>query len=431
MTATKRFIPCIYLYNEHAVRSLDDKTIVETDPFRLAKAYSEGNADELIIFDLSYDDESHETALLIIKEICKDVEIPVIGAGNIKRMEDVKKLLYAGCKRAALNYDLESNVAITKEVSDKFGKDKILASFSDINNLKTNKELAAEYVSELLVLNAHIIKEVEDETDIPAIVSLKEVALNKLIEVFSYQNILGVTGNSINDNIKEILSLKELLKEQGISVGILEPAFTWADFKKDPQGLVPVVVQDYKTDAVLMVAYMDEDAYNYTLKTGKMTYYSRSRKERWVKGDTSGNFQYVKKLTADCDMDTILAKVYQVGVACHTGAYSCFFNEIVKKNDYDENEKNPLNVLMDVSAVIADRKKNPKEGSYTNYLFDKGIDKILKKVGEEATEIVIAAKNPNPEEIKYEISDFLYHVMVLMEEKGVTWQEIMEDLAKR
>ena len=214
-------------------------------------------------------------------------------------------------------------------------------------------------------------------------------------------------------------------------MGILESPYKWEEFKKDPQGLVPVIVQDYKTDAVLMLAYMDEDAFNYTLKTGKMTYYSRSRQERWVKGETSGHYQYVKKLTADCDMDTILAKVYQVGVACHTGAYSCFFNEIVKKSDYDENEKNPLNVLMDVSAVIADRKKNPKEGSYTNYLFDKGIDKILKKVGEEATEIVIAAKNPNPEEIKYEISDFLYHIMVLMEEKGVTWQEIMEDLAKR
>ena len=143
---------------------------------------------------------------------------------------------------------------------------------------------------------------------------------------------------------------------------------------------------------------------------------------------TSGHFQYWKELTADCDSDTILAKVYQVGAACHTGKRSCFFQQIVKK---DYTERNPYKVFEDVFRVILDRKEHPKEGSYTNYLFDKGIDKILKKCGEEATEIVIAAKNPNPEEIKYEISDFLYHVMVLMAEKGITWEDITTELARR
>ena len=160
-----------------------------------------------------------------------------------------------------------------------------------------------------------------------------------------------------------------------------------------------------------MVAYMNEEAYDTTIRTGKMTYYSRSRNELWIKGDTSGHYQYVKSLTADCDMDTILAKVSQVGAACHTGRPSCFFQEILKK---ESEETNPLRVFESVMNVIEDRKVHPKEGSYTNYLFDKGIDKILKKLGEEATEIVIASKNPNPNEIKYEISDFLYHMMVLM-----------------
>ena len=128
-------------------------------------------------------------------------------------------------------------------------------------------------------------------------------------------------------------------------------------------------------------------------------------------------------------MDTILAKVSQIGAACHTGSKSCFFNEITKK-DYEESS-NPLHVFEEVFDVIKDRKVHPKEGSYTNYLFDKGIDKILKKLGEEATEIVIAAKNPNPNEVKYEISDFLYHMMVLMAEKDVTWEEITTELANR
>ena len=130
----------------------------------------------------------------------------------------------------------------------------------------------------------------------------------------------------------------------------------------------------------------------------------------------------------DCDNDTLLAKVHQIGAACHTGNRSCFYRTILKK-EYDET--NPLKVFEDVYGVIEDRKVHPKEGSYTNYLFDKGIDKILKKVGEEATEIIIAAKNPDPEEIKYEISDFLSHVMVLMAERGVTWEDITKELAKR
>ena len=202
----------------------------------------------------------------------------------------------------------------------------------------------------------------------------------------------------------------------------------FSKLKTNSDGLIPVVVQDYKTGAVLMLAYMNEEAYDMTLRTRTMTYWSRSRNELWVKGETSGHYQYVKSLSYDCDADTLLAKVEQIGNACHTGAYSCFFNDIIT---YDYEEKNPFSVLSDVYEVIEDRKANPKEGSYTNYLFDKGIDKILKKVGEEATEIVIAAKNPNANEIKYEISDFLYHVMVLMVERGVTWEEIMRELANR
>ena len=171
------------------------------------------------------------------------------------------------------------------------------------------------------------------------------------------------------------------------------------------------------------------EGFDTTIRIGKMTYYSRSRQELWTKGMTSGHIQYLKSLTADCDYDTILAKVSQVGgIACHTGNPTCFFNDIVKK---EYSEKNPLKIFEDVYDIILDRKAHPKEGSYTNYLFDKGIDKILKKVGEEATEIVIAAKNPDNEEIKYEISDFLYHVMVLMAEKGVTWEDITGELSQR
>lgn len=424
----KKFIPCIYLYKGNAVRGFSDSTISNTNPVALARYYSDNNADELIIYDMSDSDTEHEEALDIIKEICGTAEIPVIGAGNVKRMEDIKKLLYAGCRKAALNYSKPGNVEITEEVSKKFGKDKIVACVTEADDIVRNTKLLEAYVEEIILVKETYLKEALQVSEIPMIASVPEVSLDKLMEILSKKNICGISGYAINENAKELLSIKSLCQNNGIKVNTFEPAIAWDEFKLNSDGHVTVVVQDYKTDEVLMVAYMNEEAYDMTLKTGKMTYYSRSRQELWVKGETSGNFQYVKSLTADCDKDTILAKVSQIGAACHTGSHSCFFNEIMAK-EYDES--NPLKVFEQVFDVIKDRKIHPKEGSYTNYLFDKGIDKILKKLGEEATEIVIAAKNPNENEVKYEISDFLYHMMVLMAEKNITWEEITTELAQR
>ena len=424
----KKFVPCIYLYHEHAVRNLTDTTIVDTDPVRLADYYCEHNADELIVFDMSEGDAEHDAALDIIKEICTRAEVDVIGAGNVKRMEDIKKLLYAGCKKAVLDYEKESNIEITEEVSLKFGKDKILISYNNPSVLELHKEKIEKYISAMILMNPHQIRETQAILSLPFFVQINQVALNKLLEIFAYENVCGVTGNTINDNVKEIVALKDLCRENDIPIESFQAAYKWEDFKKNSDGMVPVVVQDYRTREVLMMAYMNEEAYEQTLKLGKMTYYSRSRQELWLKGLTSGHYQYVKELVADCDMDTILAKVSQVGAACHTGSRSCFFKELAQKEYI---ETNPLTVLLEDYKIIMDRKVNPKEGSYTNYLFDKGIDKILKKCGEEATEIVIAAKNPDSEELKYEIADFLYHMMVLMAECDIDWSDITKELVNR
>lgn len=426
--AYKKFIPCIYLYKGNAVKNFTDSTILDTNPAALAKYYSDNNADELIVYDMSDGDTAHEEALDIIKDICSEAEIPVIGAGNVKRMEDIKKLLYAGCKKAALNYAKPGNIEITEEVSKKFGKDKIVACVTEVSAITDHEELIEAYVDEIILVKETCLKEAIAVSRFPMIASVPEVSLDKILEILSKDNICGISGYAINENAKELLPIKELCKNNDIAVNTFESALPWEDFKLNSDGHVTVVVQDYKTDEVLMVAYMNEEAYRMTLQTGKMTYYSRSRDELWIKGETSGHYQYVKSLTADCDKDTILAKVSQVGAACHTGSHSCFFNKIMEK-EYEET--NPLKVFEQVFAVIQDRKIHPKDGSYTNYLFDKGIDKILKKLGEEATEIVIAAKNPNANEIKYEISDFLYHMMVLMVEKDVTWEEITAELARR
>lgn len=431
----KKFIPCIYLYQKGAVRCFDDRTIVKMNAPELAKYYSDNNADELLVFDLSGTDAEHEENLDVIKAICAAVDIPVIGAGNVKRMEDVKKLLYAGCARAALNYSKPGNVEITKEVSLKFGKDKISVCVAKSSEITANQELLEEYASELILVTPAGERETGEKKAcfqaacLPVLLCLEEVSLEKILEIVRQEKLKGISGPVINENAKEIRALKNLCADAGISVNTFEAKIAWTELKKNSDGMVPVVVQDEKTDEVLMVAYMNEEAYEQTIKTGRMTYFSRSRQKLWLKGETSGHFQYVHSLTADCDLDTILARVTQVGPACHTGSHSCFFNPIMEKESV-QNE-NPLKVFEEVLAVIKDRKVNPKEGSYTNYLFEKGIDKILKKLGEEATEIVIAAKNPNPNEIKYEISDFLYHMMVLMVEKDVTWEEITTELANR
>lgn len=425
----KKIIPCIYLSNKTAVKGLKDHTLVDSDPLALAKFYEANNADALLIYDMSDSDETHEEALDIIKSICVTLDIPVYGAGNVKRMEDIKKLLYAGCNKAALNYSKQGNIDITEEVSKKFGTDKIIASVESLDEIKMNKDLIATYCDMVLLVNPVKVHDAASVSPVPMLVSLPELTLDKMIQVLQIENIYGISGEAVTKNAAELKTLKGILEENGVKVSKAHAHFTWEEFKLNSDGLLPVIVQDYKTDEVLMMAYMNQEAYEKTLETGLMTYFSRSRQSLWVKGETSGHFQHVQSLTIDCDMDTMLAKVIQTGVACHTGNKTCFFQTVMEKEM--KTEDNPLRVFEDVYEVIRDRKVNPKEGSYTNYLFDKGVDKILKKVGEEATEIVIAAKNPNPNEIKYEISDFLYHVMVLMVEKGVTWSDITEDLAKR
>lgn len=198
------------------------------------------------------------------------------------------------------------------------------------------------------------------------------------------------------------------------------------DIKFDEKGLVPAVVQDAETGAVLMMAYMNEESLLKTVESKQTWFFSRSRNELWNKGATSGNTQEVVEMSYDCDGDTILVKVVQNGVACHTGEYSCFYNSIV------ESEKKPgYDVLDRLYALIKDRKENPVEESYTNYLFDKGVDKILKKVGEESAEVIIGAKNDSQEEVIYEASDLVYHMVVLLVEMGISITDIKAELNKR
>lgn len=424
----KRLTPCILIDGGKAVKWFDDRTVIAKDAVALAKHYCERGADELIVFDLSVSDEDHEEAIELMRKINRVISIPMVAGGNIRRQEDVKKILYAGAKRAMLNFSKAVSQEILEEVSLRFGKERIAVSLNDFDGLFKRQHQIAEFTSEVIFMHRLDLNSVLSITDIPCVVVTDTMEQAEILNILKSDGVKGVSGLFVSQLDMDFNELKEICVDEGIKMTSFESIMEFSELKLNSDGMLPVVVQDYKTNEVLMVAYMDEDAFNHTVKTGKMTYFSRSRRERWVKGETSGHYQYVKSLTVDCDKDTLLAKVEQIGAACHTGNRSCFYQQIVG-SDYDS--KNPLQVFESVYNTITDRKQHPKEGSYTNYLFDKGLDKILKKVGEEATEIVIAAKNPNTEEIKYEIADFLYHAMVLMVERGVSWEDIIKELAER
>ena len=415
----KRVIPCIFIDGGKAVRWFYDREVIAEDVIALAKSYSDCGADELIVFDLSESDDDHEEAIDLMKRINRVIRIPMVAGGNIKRQEDVKKVLYSGAKRAMINFSKPDSVKMMEDAAKRFGKEKIAVSLNDFDALFKHQHLIQEYCSEIVFMHRLDLNSVMNVTDVPCVIVTDTMEESELYKILKCPGVKGLSGKYISQPEMDFNEFKKKCADEDIKM---------TSFKLNSDSLIPVIVQHYRTQEVLMLAYMNEEAFDHTIKTGKMTYFSRSRQSLWVKGETSGHFQYVKSLTIDCDKDTLLAKVDQVGAACHTGNPTCFFQPLAG-TDYDES--NPLQVFESVYNTIVDHKEHPKEGSYTNYLFEKGIDKILKKVGEEATELVIAAKNPNPEEVKYEMSDFLYHAMVLMVEKGISWEDIVRELANR
>lgn len=416
----KKLIPFINAENEMA------NSVVH-----LADRYSCQGADELYLYNFTGDEKSREEFLATVRAAEKQIDIPFMAGIYVSRFEDVKKALYTGASQVVIRKALLPEEKELREIFARFGKEKLVVEIDMKADFHTAEQLDSLYE---LGFGTAILKHINTTKSFEeAIRGTKMKVLirdglvrNDLAELLSHDTVEAVLTNYFEE--KDIYKAKRALKKQGLDVEVFESMIDFGDFKLNDQGLIPAVVQDYRTGDVLMVGYMNKESYGKTIKTGRMTYYSRSRQEIWLKGETSGHFQYVKSLMLDCDNDTILAKVRQVGAACHTGSRSCFFQELAKKEYVSTN---PLQVLTEDFQIILDRKENPKEGSYTNYLFDHGIDKILKKCGEEAAEIIIAAKNPDAEELKYEIADFLYHMMVLMAECGLDWSDITKELVNR
>lgn len=413
----KKVIPYVLL-KDGAVWLADGSRICDAPVY--CQACANSGADGLLFVDTSKTEEEHHANMELLKKLSGNDLGSFIAGGNCHHIDDVKKYLYTGADGMFFTPGAEETLlqeGLSRFKAERAGRmvesaEEALQAYGQ--GFRLFYCLTEEGIS---IVSA--LKEKED-----ALVYCSAESCPRALE----RGAAGLLYTVPEKKAGKVMDYKQELLQSGFDVDVFQPAFTWADFKLNQDGMLPVVVQDWRNDEVLMVAYMNEEAYHLTVKTGRMAYFSRSRQSLWIKGETSGHFQYVKSLKIDCDQDTLLARVVQVGAACHTGNRSCFYRDIVNR----ETAKNsPYKVLESVYNTIMDRKCNPKEGSYTNYLFNKGLDKILKKVGEEATEIVIAAKNPQPEEIVYELGDFLYHVMVLMADKGITWEDVAGELADR
>ena len=361
---------------------INAETEYSSNVLEKAMAYEQNGADGLYIYNYDANEKEQMKFLETVKMILKKVDIPLLIGCYVKRFEDVKKALYTGATYAVVPYGADFPKEEIGKAIDRFGKDKLLVEFNCDPETTNGEYRNAELLNSLkeLGIAGFIFKHVTPDdvkkqiaaSPLPVLVR-DSLVRNDIESLLSLENVSGVLTNYYVG--KNIIKVKNSLRDFGIDTKCLVSAMAFSEFKTDANGLVPVVVQDYKTSEVLMVAYMNEEAYNKTIATGRMTYFSRSRNELWVKGETSGHYQFLKELRIDCDNDTILAKVHQLGAACHTGNVSCFFTELCRK---EYSNYNPLSVLTEDYNIILDRKVNPKEGSYTNYLFDKASTRFLR-----------------------------------------------------
>ena len=392
----KNLLAHIFMKNGKAVTGLTNFHILgERSIPELAKYYEHKGADALILFDLSKSEEEHKLHQRIIKCLCGRSQIPVIAGGHIEGLHDMEALVDMGCDRVFLNMSKEENRDLLPEARKQFGKEHIAVCINDFTFPKEENDRIEKYAEEVILLgdNRHLYEAVRS-LPVTCIPLMDLVDYQKVYVLLKEDNVSGISGNVISNTEVDLFELKDLLQMKGIPMKQQKSAIDWSEFKLNSDGLIPVIVQDYRNGEVLMLAYMNEEAFDKTVKTGRMTYWSRSRQELWIKGETSGHFQYVKRLSIDCDNDTLLAYVVQVGAACHTGNRSCFYRDLMKK-EYDAID--PMNTLQHLYENA--QKKKETLIDHTS--------------------------------VKKQAADVLYHMTDLMAEYQVSWEDVTEEIDKR
>ena len=383
----------IYLKNGKAVHGLDDfRSFEDGDPIALSVQYEMNGADSLIIFDLSDTVEDSRANRELISKIHARTSIPIISGGHINDFEDIRAHLDAGADTVFLNMAKEESTVLLELASRKFGREHLAVCIDDYAFEDTSRLQLEEFASIAILLGDPFHQyDAVHRLSMYCIPIIEKSEFDRKCVLLRQDNVLGISGNVVTNPNINLISLKEKFYEHGIPMKYQTPSVPWSEMKLNSDGLVPVIVQDYRNNDVLMMAYMNEEAYNTTIRTGRMTYWSRSRQSLWVKGETSGHYQYVKKMAIDCDNDTILAKVSQVGAACHTGNRSCFYRDLIVK---DSNYRDPM-----ASFQILYKNALKRKESMTKEMMAKDAVDIMK------------------------------HVMTLMAEYDVTWDEVSEALS--
>lgn len=318
-------VPVLYIKDGTAYRDVDLTEKFEGDLAGAADMQERRGADALLVFDYSYDTASQEAALVDIRKICHTVSMPVWVGGNILSREDADNYVKAGASVVILDEERISNVDLMEELCRSYGSSRVA-----LNHIPGGNDALAEAAADRV---AFVIS-----PDIPDMApgGLNYIVLSdktdraQAVEILQKRNALGLSGQFLTETGETFWQLKRQLRDAGIAVHTLDPAMPFTEFKLDANGLIPCIVQDEQTCEVLMMAYMNEEAFRKTCETGLATYFSRSRQELWTKGLTSGHLQYVKRMYVDCDADTLLLKVRQVGGACHTGHRTCFYRTLLE-----------------------------------------------------------------------------------------------------
>lgn len=455
-----KVIPCLDMMNGRIVKGVHFQNMVDAgDPAECIARYCEEGADEIWMLDIKASEEGRRTNLEMIRRAAALCTVPLCIGGGIKNLDDVDAVMEAGARKVGIGSAALTNDEVIRRASYKYGPSAVTALVDVFRNAageyevmgagqKPSGKLLAPWIRQLADWGAGEIllttmqdgaktgydleatRIAAEASPLPVIASGGAGELVHFADAVKKAGARGVLAASVFHSGKfSIAQVKQYLEGEGIPV--LRPGeIDLGAVRFDEKGLVPAIAQDAASGTVLMLAYMNRESLEQTLRTRLATYFSRSRQELWVKGATSGHYQHVREVRYDCDGDAILLKVDQVGAACHTGHYSCFFNPLLTLSGGRSSTMGAA-IVQAVYDQVLDRKANPKEGSYTNKLLEKGVDKIGKKVVEEAAEVLIAAKNRSVEEVRFEVADLMYHLTVLLADQGMSWDDIYAELENR
>ena len=437
----KRRIPCLDIRDGQTVKGINFVGLKQVgDPVELGAKYAAEGADELVYLDISASEEGRRTFTELVSRIAARIDIPFTVGGGISSVDDAGRLLDAGADKVTLNSAAVADPALIDAIAAKYGSQFVVAAI-DARTVEgrwvvtthggkrpTDRELfawareAADRGAGEILFTSMDHDGTKNGYPCDTFARLAELPVP----------IIASGGAGTVDHIADVLTLgradaalaASIFHYNEIPIPVLKietKPFSALDAAKLPGGLVPAVIQDARTLQVLMLGYMNEEAYNKSLAEGRVTFYSRSRQCLWTKGETSGNWLDIVSVAADCDNDTLLVRVIPHGPTCHTGSKTCFGEAVPETEGF----------IRYLQSVIQGRHAEMPEGSYTSKLFNRGVNKIAQKVGEEAVETVIEAVAQNREAMIYEASDLIYHLLVLLEATGCSIADLEKELARR